>query len=103
MDEAGPVDERGPMAWGFDNTYARDLPWLGLRTDPVPVAEPRLLFVNEPLAGELGLDPQWLRSEGAPVFAGSAVPAGAEPLAMAYAGHQFGYFSPRLGDGRAHL
>jgi len=90
--------------WHFDNTYARDLGWLGVALAPVPVKEPRVVFVNEPLAVELGLDPQWLRSEaGAAVLAGSAVAEGSEPVAQAYAGHQFGYFSPRLGDGRAHL
>lgn len=92
------------MDWGFDNTYARALPWLGAALAPVPVREPRLLFLNEPLAVELDLDPQWLAGEeGAAVFAGSAVPEGSEPIAQAYAGHQFGHFSPRLGDGRAHL
>ena len=92
------------MDWHFDNTYARDLGWLGVALAPVPVKEPRVVFVNEPLAVELGLDPQWLRSEaGAAVLAGSAVAEGSEPVAQAYAGHQFGYFSPRLGDGRAHL
>ena len=92
------------MEWGFDNTYARELPWLGAALAPVPVREPRPLFVNEPLAVELGLDPRWLAGpDGAAVLGGSAVPEGAEPIAQAYAGHQFGFFSPRLGDGRAHL
>ncbi|MCA1780638.1 MAG: YdiU family protein [Intrasporangiaceae bacterium] len=92
------------MHWAFDNTYARELPWLGAAMAPVPVREPRLLFLNRPLAVELGLDPSWfLTEEGAAVLAGSAVPEGAEPIAQAYAGHQFGQFSPRLGDGRAHL
>lgn len=92
------------MDWHFDNTYVRDLPWLGAAMKPVPVADPRLVFVGEPLARELGLDPTWLAGEaGAQVVAGSAVPEGAEPIAQAYAGHQFGFFSPRLGDGRAHL
>ena len=92
------------MDWGFDNTYARELPWLGAAMPPVPVREPALLFLNAPLATELGLDPQWLcGAEGVQVLAGSAIPKGAEPIAQAYAGHQFGHFSPRLGDGRAHL
>ena len=92
------------MDWGFDNTYARELPWLGAAMAPVPVREPRLLFLNEPLAVELGLDPRWLSGDlGTAVFAGTVVPEGAEPVAQAYAGHQFGHFSPRLGDGRAHL
>lgn len=92
------------MDWGFDNTYARDLPWLGAAMAPVPVAEPTLLYLGESLAEDLGLDPRWLTGpDGVRVLAGSTVPQGAEPLAQAYAGHQFGFFSPRLGDGRAHL
>jgi uncharacterized protein YdiU (UPF0061 family) len=74
------------------------------RTQPTPVPSPRLLALNEPLALELGLDPEALRSpEGVAVLAGNRVPAGAEPLALAYAGHQFGHFVPQLGDGRALL
>jgi uncharacterized protein YdiU (UPF0061 family) len=89
----------------FDNTYARQLgegfavPW-----QPAAAREPRLLFLNEPLALELGLEPTALKGEaGAALFAGNALPAGAEPIAQAYAGHQFGGFSPQLGDGRALL
>jgi uncharacterized protein YdiU (UPF0061 family) len=92
------------MNWGFDNSYARELPWLGAAMAPVAVAEPALLYLGTSLAEELGLDPHWLGGpEGVRVLAGSAVPDGAEPIAQAYAGHQFGFFSPRLGDGRAHL
>ena len=92
------------MDWGFDNTFARKLDWLGAPIDPVPVAAPTLLTVNDSLALELGLDPQWLAStDGVAHLAGNAVPEGAQPRAQAYAGHQFGQFSPLLGDGRAHL
>ena len=71
---------------------------------PAAVPEPRLLFLNRPLAEELGLDPAALEGpEGAQVLSGAALPAGAEPIAQAYAGHQFGGFSPQLGDGRALL
>ena len=92
------------MDWGFDNTYARELGWLGMATAPVPVERPELLYLGADLAVELGLDPQWLAGpDGVRALAGSEVPEGAEPLAQAYAGHQFGFFSPRLGDGRAHL
>ncbi|MCC2632645.1 MAG: hypothetical protein K0S48_531 [Ramlibacter sp.] len=88
----------------FDNSYARDLDGLYMAWKPAEVRSPRLLFLNRPLAVELGLDPEALATpEGAAVFAGNAVPEGALPLAQAYAGHQFGGFSPQLGDGRALL
>jgi serine/tyrosine/threonine adenylyltransferase len=74
------------------------------RQHPVPVTSPRLLAVNEALGAELGLSGSELHSsELLEVFAGNRVPPGAEPLALAYAGHQFGGFVPRLGDGRAIL
>ena len=88
----------------FDNTYARELegfyvPWKG---DIAP--EPKLTKLNTALAEGLGLDVEYLQSpEGVSVLAGSHAPTGAETLAMAYAGHQFGGFSPQLGDGRALL
>ncbi|TNC73388.1 protein adenylyltransferase SelO [Rubellimicrobium roseum] len=88
----------------FDNSYARLPDRFYVRQDPVPVAEPRLLALNEVLARDLGLDPAALASpEGLAMLAGNAVPEGAEPLAQAYAGHQFGGWNPRLGDGRAIL
>jgi uncharacterized protein YdiU (UPF0061 family) len=88
----------------FDNTYARLGSAFHARLPPTPVASPRLVALNRTLADELGLDPHWLESgEALDVFAGSRVPDGAEPIATAYAGHQFGGFSPRLGDGRAIL
>ena len=91
-------------AWRFDNTYARDLQGLHVPWQPAPVPAPRLLYLNEPLAGELGLDAQALSADdGAALFAGNRLPPGAEPIAQAYAGHQFGGFSPQLGDGRALL
>jgi uncharacterized protein YdiU (UPF0061 family) len=88
----------------FDNTYARELPGTYVAWTPAAVPSPRLLYLNEPLAAELGLDAASLRGErGAAFFAGNALPEGAEPIAQAYAGHQFGGFSPQLGDGRALL
>lgn len=88
----------------FDNSYARELPGAYVPWKPAAVPAPRLLFLNEPLAGELGLDAAALRGpEGAALFAGNLLPEGAEPIAQAYAGHQFGGFSPQLGDGRALL
>lgn len=85
----------------FDNTYARDLPDFYVPWKPASVAAPRLVFFNEALAAELGLDASALSGpDGAALFAGNTLPQGAEPIAQAYAGHQFGGFSPRLGDGR---
>ncbi|TFZ58719.1 YdiU family protein [Methylorubrum sp. Q1] len=88
----------------FDNSYAR-LPgrFFG-RVVPTAVEAPRLVRLNRALAVDLGLDPDRLESpEGVDVLAGRRVPEGAEPLAAAYAGHQFGQFVPQLGDGRAIL
>ncbi len=92
------------LSFGFDNTYARDLPGAYVAWQPAEVPAPRLLYLNEALAVELGLDPAALRGEaGAALFAGNALPDDAQPIAQAYAGHQFGGFSPQLGDGRALL
>src|SRR5688500_3123653 len=88
----------------LDDSYVRDLPGLYERWSPAPVPAPTLLALNEELAKDLGLDADALRSpEGVAVLAGNAVPIGAVTVAMAYAGHQFGGYSPRLGDGRALL
>jgi uncharacterized protein YdiU (UPF0061 family) len=74
------------------------------RVNPVPVAKPRLLRFNHPLGAELGLDAGDLDDEAlAGLFSGNVLPQGVEPIAMAYAGHQFGQFVPQLGDGRAIL
>jgi serine/tyrosine/threonine adenylyltransferase len=74
------------------------------RVDPMPVAAPRLLRLNRALAEEIGLDPEALGSdEGVAMLAGNQLPEGRDAVALAYAGHQFGGFSPRLGDGRAML
>jgi uncharacterized protein YdiU (UPF0061 family) len=86
--------------FAFDNSYARLPARFYARVLPSPVREPRFFFVNRELAGELGLDAERL---DAAVLAGNVVPPGAEPLALAYAGHQFGAFVPQLGDGRAIL
>ncbi len=75
-----------------------------VRTPPSPVSGPKIIHLNEELARELGLEVEALNSDyGAGVFAGNEIPEGAEPLAMVYAGHQFGLFNPQLGDGRALL
>ena len=90
--------------FAFDNSYARLPEQFYMRLPPTPVAAPRLIRLNEGLACALGLDPKELVSpEGIEFLAGNRVPPGSEPLAMAYAGHQFGGFVPQLGDGRAIL
>src|ERR1700728_2096931 len=88
----------------FQNTYVALPDGFFARVAPTPVAAPRLIKLNRPLAVRLGLDPDLLESpEGAEILAGKTLPAGADPIAMAYAGHQFGQFVPQLGDGRAAL
>jgi serine/tyrosine/threonine adenylyltransferase len=88
----------------FQNTYAALPANFFARVAPTPVASPRLIKLNRPLALQLGLDPDRLESpEGAEILAGKRLPDGADPIAMAYAGHQFGHFVPQLGDGRAIL
>ena len=89
------------MTLHFDNTWLRDLPGTYLRQDPAVAPAPRLLAFNHDLAAQLGLDLTAADAEA--WFSGAKVPPGAEPAALAYAGHQFGGFSPQLGDGRAHL
>jgi len=88
----------------FDNSYARLPERFFARLPPTPVAAPNLVRLNWKLAGTLGLDAARLSTpEGVAILAGNAVPKLGEPLAMAYAGHQFGTFVPQLGDGRALL
>lgn len=88
----------------FDNSYARLPARFYVRQGPAPVKAPGMIALNERLAQDLGLDAQALAGpDGAAMVAGNLVPGGAEPLAQAYAGHQFGGWSPQLGDGRALL
>ncbi|GJE58798.1 protein adenylyltransferase SelO [Methylobacterium trifolii] len=88
----------------FDNSYARLPERFFARRAPTPVAAPRLIHLNRGLAVDLGLDAEWFAGpEGVTALAGNSVPDGAEPIAAAYAGHQFGNFVPQLGDGRAVL
>jgi uncharacterized protein YdiU (UPF0061 family) len=92
------------IRFGFNNTYARLPENFYARVNPTPVEAPRLVKLNEELARELGLDADALGSEdGVAVLAGNRVAEGSEPLAQAYAGHQFGSFVSQLGDGRANL
>ncbi|MFW6348776.1 MAG: protein adenylyltransferase SelO [Thiohalospira sp.] len=89
-----PFDREGPVLGEAFHTAVA----------PTPVADPGLVRVNDTLARELGIDPAALRSpEGVAILAGNRVPEGAEPRALAYAGHQFGNWVPQLGDGRAIL
>ena len=88
----------------LDDRFARALPEMAVQWKAEVPPDPRLLVLNEPLAADLGLDSDWLRSpDGLRFLTGVAVPVGATPVAQAYAGHQFGGFVPRLGDGRALL
>jgi serine/tyrosine/threonine adenylyltransferase len=104
---ASPADSRPDrqfVRFAFDNTYARLPERFYVRLNPTPVAGPRLVRVNRELARTLGLDADALASpEGVDILAGNRVAEGSEPLAQAYAGHQFGHFVPQLGDGRAIL
>src|SRR4051794_10951591 len=92
------------MRIAFDNSYARLPDRFYARLDPSPVTSPRLIKLNVGLVEDLGLDPVALASpDGVAVLAGNAVAEGSNPIALAYAGHQFGHFVPQLGDGRANL
>src|SRR5690606_13805920 len=89
--------------WRLERTYTSLPALFHSAAVPQAVREPRLVIFNRALAADLGLDPAALEGpEGAAIFAGDALPPGAEPFAQAYAGHQFGHFTA-LGDGRAIL
>ncbi|MFM7249463.1 MAG: protein adenylyltransferase SelO [Planctomycetaceae bacterium] len=102
MTAHGAEAAAGDPGWRFDNAYARLPPLLFARVAPTPVRAPRLVWLNRRLAVELGLDPDALAAGAAEWFSGNRPPAGAEPIAQAYAGHQYGHFT-NLGDGRAIL
>lgn len=89
-----------PAGWRLDHSYARLPQAFHVRIEPTPVPEPKMVVLNRPLAGALGLNADELTD--AAIFAGNALPPGAEPLAQAYAGHQYAHFT-MLGDGRAIL
>ncbi len=92
------------MPFPFDNSYARLPDAFFEFADPTPVSSPSLISLNRDLATELGIDADQLDSDrGLAYLSGNQIPEGAQPLAMAYSGHQFGGFSPQLGDGRAIL
>ena len=88
----------------FDNTYASLPKHFYVYKEPTPVAKPRLVCINEPLSRELGIDPNYLKSqEGIKILSGNNLAKGSQPISMVYAGHQFGHWVPQLGDGRAVL
>ena len=91
------------QAFAFDNSYAEKLPGFYTRWRAAEVPAPRLVRFNSQLAAELGLNLPDDEASLAEIFSGNTVPQGANPLAQVYAGHQFGGFSPQLGDGRALL
>jgi uncharacterized protein YdiU (UPF0061 family) len=88
----------------LESRFATELAEMAIPWKAEAIPDPRLLVLNEPLAMELGLDPDFLKTpEGLRLLTGNDVPDGATPVAQAYSGHQFGWFAPRLGDGRALL
>lgn len=98
------ITDQNQISFNFDNSYARSLEdfYVSWKGDKAPA--PKMIKLNTALAEELGLAPSLLNSTaGAEIFSGSKAPEGASPLAQAYAGHQFGFFSSQLGDGRALL
>jgi uncharacterized protein YdiU (UPF0061 family) len=93
-----------PLTLRFDNSFARELPDFAVPWQPATAPEPKLLFVNRALGAELGIpEASWQHPDAAAWWSGRTLPDGAQPVAQAYAGHQFGGFSPQLGDGRALL
>ena len=104
MEKPPTVERTGRPIAVFSNSYARLPERFFARLAPTPATKPRLIKFNELLASELGINTKGLEpDELAAVFAGNVTPPGAEPIAMTYAGHQFGSFVPQLGDGRAIL
>ena len=88
----------------FYNSYSKLPKSFYEKTIPKPVKDPTLIYVNEDLLNFLNLDAKFMKSiEAQSVFSGNRIPSGAEPISLAYAGHQFGHFVPVLGDGRAIL
>lgn len=90
------------LGFQFENTYTKLPDPFFVRQNPVPVRSPKIAVFNHSLAESLGLNAEILQKEGADLFAGNGIPSGADPIAQAYAGHQFGHFT-MLGDGRAIL
>ena len=103
-DNAPTTEAMANISMPFANSYAALPERFFARQNPDPVRAPALIRLNTSLCALLGLDPGVLSSDaGTAIFAGNAIPSGAEPIAQAYAGHQFGGWVPQLGDGRAVL
>lgn len=97
------INKAADVGWHFDNSYSRLPASFYARKNPVLVRSPRIVVFNNALAVSLGLNAEALTNDnGAAIFSGNVIPEGAEPIAQAYAGHQFGGFAT-LGDGRAIL
>ncbi len=106
MDDFSPngLERTATAPFPFDNSYVRLPDRFFAKLAPTPVAAPALIRLNAALALHLGIDAARLETkQGVAMLAGNLVPDGADPLAMAYAGHQFGNWVPQLGDGRAIL
>lgn len=98
------MDAVSLSAVALSGHFARDFPEMAIAWRAEDIPDPQLLVLNEPLATELGLDPDFLSSaDGMGLLTGHRLPVDATPVAQAYAGHQFGWYAPRLGDGRALL
>ena len=91
------------MKLGLQHSYSTLPAGFFVQVKPATVADPQLVMFNRALAEELGLEPNVVEPQAAALFSGNMLPEDANPIAMAYAGHQFGSFVPRLGDGRAIL
>ena len=87
----------------FDNSYHNLPQEFFERINPVPVKDPKVIIFNTDLGKSLGIDPKMSEKDLAKIFSGNEVPKGSSPIALAYAGHQFGQFVHQLGDGRAIL
>lgn len=95
-------ENKNQFGWNFDNTYARLSEVFYERLNPTPARSPHMVMFNEDLARSLGLNASELAKQGQNFFGGNNLFQGSEPLAQAYAGHQFGHIN-MLGDGRANL
>jgi uncharacterized protein YdiU (UPF0061 family) len=94
--------DQNQFGWNFNNTYARLSDVFFERVNPTPARAPKLVMFNDELARSLGLNAEALAAQGQDYFSGNKIFEGSEPIAQAYAGHQFGHFN-MLGDGRASL